>query len=325
MTHAMRIHSTGGPEVLSWDTVDVPSPGHGEVTVRHTAVGLNYIDTYHRSGLYPVPSLPSGLGLEAAGVIEAVGEGVQHFGPGDRVAYCTGPIGAYAERRTMTVDTLITLPDSIDDQMAAAVLLQGLTAEFLLRRTYPVRPGETILIHAAAGGVGVILCQWAKALGAVVIGTVGNEAKAALAQAHGCDHVIDYTREDFTARVKEITEGDGVVVVYDGVGAATFEGSLDCLKPRGMMVSFGNASGPVKAFDAGLLAQKGSLYLTRPTLFHYCSTPEALRTASEALFAAIDRGAIKARVDQTFPLAEAAQAHRALEARATTGATVLLP
>jgi NADPH2:quinone reductase len=322
--HAIRFHQTGGPEVLSWDSVDVGDPGPGEVRVRHSAVGLNYIDTYHRSGLYPV-TLPSGLGLEAAGVIEAVGEGVTGVAPGDRVAYGTGPLGAYAEARVMTPDTLLRLPDAIDDRAAAAMMLQGLTVQYLIRRLFRVEPGMTVLFHAAAGGVGLIACQWLKHLGATVIGTVGSPEKAELARAHGCDHTILYREEDFVARVKEITGGKGVPVVYDGVGKDVFDGSLDCLSRLGMMVTYGNASGPVSAVSPLTLNAKGSLFLTRPKLMDYAATREELVAMADDLFAVVASGAVRIAVNQTYALKDAAQAHRDLEGRKTTGSTVLLP
>ncbi|MEO5374442.1 MAG: quinone oxidoreductase [Alphaproteobacteria bacterium] len=322
MTNAIRIHRSGGPDVLSWDEVVPPTPGPGEVRVRQTAVGLNYIDVYHRSGLYPLP-LPSGLGLEAAGMIEAVGPGVDTFSVGDRVCYGNGPIGAYAEARTMPIATLIRIPDAISDQQAAAMMLQGMTVEYLVRRTFVVRAGMTVLVHAAAGGVGLIACQWLRHLGATVIGTVGSEEKATLAWAHGCDHPIIYARQDFVAAVREITGGKGVAVVYDGVGKDTFAGSLDCLAPRGMMVSFGNASGPVPAFDPLVLTQKGSLFLTRPTLMHYTAARAELEQSAAALFEVVQSGAVRIEVNQTYPLSDAAAAHRDLEGRRTTGSTVL--
>jgi NADPH2:quinone reductase len=324
MSHAIRIHATGGPEVLQWDEVKVGHPGPGEALVRHTAVGLNFIDTYHRSGLYPL-SLPAVLGMEASGVVVEAGEGVRELRPGDRVAYGGGPMGAYAEHRLIAADRLVPLPDAIDDRTAAAIMLKGMTAEYLLHRTYHVRQGDTILIHAAAGGVGLIACQWAKHLGATVIGTVGSEDKAELARRHGCDHPIVYTEEDFVARVREITRGEGVPVVYDAVGKDTWEGSLDCLRPRGLMVSFGNTSGAVPPFSPLLLSQKGSLYLTRPTLMTYNAQRGDLLASAGELFHAVSSGAVSIRIGQTYPLAEAAQAHRDLEARRTTGSTVLLP
>ncbi len=324
MTHAIRIHETGGPEKLSWDEVAVGNPGQGEARVRHGAVGVNYIDTYHRSGLYPLP-LPSGLGSEAAGVVEAVGPGVDWVKPGDRVAYGLSTPGSYSEARVMAADRLVKLPDGIDDRTAATLMLKGLTVQYLLRQTFPLKGGETILFHAAAGGVGLIACQWAKALGVTMIGTVGSEEKAALARAHGCAHVINYRTEDFVERVKEITGGKGVPVVYDSVGKDTFPASLDCLQPRGLFVSFGNASGPIAAFNIGLLGQKGSLYVTRPTLFTYAAKRSDLTAMANELFGMVQSGKIRSEARQTFALKDAAAAHRALEARTTTGATVLLP
>ncbi len=324
MTHAIRIHQTGGPDVLRWEEVELPAPAPGEATVRHHAVGLNFIDTYHRSGLYPLP-LPAGLGLEGAGVIEAVGEGVSEVKVGDRVAYAGGPVGAYAEARNIPAHRLLKLPDSITFETAAAMMLQGLTAAYLLRRTYRVQAGDSVLIHAAAGGVGLIACQWAKALGATVIGTVGSAAKGELARAHGCDHVINYSSENFTQRVREITGGEGVPVVYDGVGKDTFMGSLDCLRPQGMMVSYGNASGPVPPVDLLLLSQKGSLFITRPTLMSYTAKREDLLALGAELFAVVASGQVKVEVNQRYALKDAAQAQRDLEARKTTGSTILLP
>ena len=324
MPHAIRIHQTGGPEVLCWEAVDLPAPAPGEATVRHHAVGLNYIDTYHRTGLYPLP-LPSGIGLEGAGVVEAVGEGVTEVKVGDRVAYAGGPIGAYAEVRNIPAHRLLILPDSIGFDTGAAMMLQGLTAAYLLRKTYRVQPGDAVLIHAAAGGVGLIACQWAKALGATVIGTVGSPAKAELARAHGCDHVINYASENFTQRVRDITNGEGVAVVYDGVGKDTFTGSLDSLRPMGMMVSYGNASGPVPAVDLLQLSQKGSLFITRPTLMHYTARREDLVELGQALFAEVLAGRVKIEINQRYALRDAAQAQRDLEARQTTGSTILVP
>lgn len=324
MTHAIRIHQTGGPDVLRWEEVELPAPASGEATVRHHAVGLNFIDTYHRSGLYPLP-LPAGLGLEGAGVVEAVGEGVSDVKVGDRVAYAGGPVGAYAEARNIPAHRLLKLPDSIAFETAAAMMLQGLTAAYLLRRTYRVQAGDSVLIHAAAGGVGLIACQWAKALGATVIGTVGSAAKGELARAHGCDHVINYSSENFTQRVREITGGEGVPVVYDGVGKDTFMGSLDCLRPQGMMVSYGNASGPVPPVDLLLLSQKGSLFITRPTLMSYTAKREDLLALGAELFAVVASGQVKVEVNQRYALKDAAQAQRDLEARKTTGSTILLP
>ncbi|MBK8909339.1 MAG: quinone oxidoreductase [Rhodospirillales bacterium] len=325
MSYAIRIHETGGPEVLRWENVPVDDVGPGQVRIRSSAVGLNFIDTYHRTGLYPLASLPSGIGMEGAGVIEAVGEGVDRLKPGDRVACASGPVGAYAEIRLMPADRVVKLPDAISDQTAAAMMLKGMTAEYLLRRTYAVQAGDVILLHAAAGGVGQIASQWAKHLGAIVIATVGTDDKADLARANGCDHVIVYTRENFVERVREITDGRGVPVVYDSVGKATFEGSLDCLRPRGMMVSFGNASGPTGPIDPLILSAKGSLYLTRPTLVTYTATPDELQASASALFDVVAAGHVKIDIGQTYPLKEAAQAHRDLETRKTTGSTVLLP
>lgn len=324
MSHAIRIHRTGGPEVLQWEAVDVPPPAPGEVRVRHAAVGLNFIDTYHRTGLYPLP-LPAGIGLEGAGTVEALGEGVGELQVGDRVAYAGGPVGAYAEVRNIPAHRLLKLPDGIGFDTAAAMMLQGLTAAYLLRKTYRVQPGDAVLIHAAAGGVGLIACQWAKALGATVIGTVGSAAKGELAKAHGCEHVINYSTENFTQRVREITGGEGVAVVYDGVGKDTFAGSLDSLRPMGMMVTYGNASGPVPPLDLLLLSQKGSLFVTRPTLMNYTARREDLVALGEELFAMVVTGKVKIEVNQRYALRDAAQAHIDLEARKTTGSTILIP
>lgn len=325
MPKAIRIHQPGGPEALRWEEVEVGEPGPGQIRIRQGAVGLNYIDVYHRTGLYPLPSLPSTLGMEGAGRIEAIGEGVTEFKVGDRVAYAGPPVGAYAEVRLIAADRVAKLPDAIDDKTAAAMMLQGMTAQYLLRRTYHVLPGDVILLHAAAGGVGLIASQWAHHLGATVIGTVGSDEKAELARAHGCHHTIVYSRENFTERVREITNGQGVAVVYDSVGKDTFMGSLDCLRPMGMMVSFGNASGPVPPFEPGILAAKGSLFLTRPTLMTYTAKRHDLVASTNELFEVVVSGAVKIEARQTYPLAEAAQAHRDLEARKTTGSTVLLP
>ncbi|MDG4597642.1 MAG: quinone oxidoreductase [Candidatus Contendobacter sp.] len=325
MSKAIRIHQHGGPEALRWEEVEVGDPGPGQLRVRHGAIGLNYIDVYHRTGLYPLPALPWTLGMEGAGRVEAVGEGVTEFKTGDRVAYASPPAGAYAEVRLIAADRVVALPDGIDDRTAAAMMLQGLTAQYLLRRTYRVQPGDAILLHAAAGGVGLIASQWARHLGATVIGTVGSDEKAELARAHGCQHVIVYSRENFVERVREITGGQGVAVVYDSVGKETFMGSLDCLRPLGMMVSFGNASGPVPPFEPGILAAKGSLFLTRPVLMTYTARRSDLLAGAAELFEVVAGGAVKIEVHQTYPLAEAAQAHRDLEARRTTGSTVLLP
>jgi NADPH2:quinone reductase len=309
---------------MQWEEVAVGEPGPGEARVRHTAIGVNFIETYHRGGLYPLP-LPTGLGNEAAGVVEAVGSGVDWIGVGDRVGSCTGPLGAYSTARIVPADRLVKLPDYIDDRTAAALMLKGLTVQYLFRQTVPLKGGETILFHAAAGGVGLIACQWARALGVTLIGTVGSDEKAALARANGCAHTIVYTRENFVDRVNEITGGKGVPVVYDGIGKDTFPASLDCLSPRGMFVSFGNSSGPVAAFNLGMLAQKGSLYATRPTLVTYAADRQSLNAMAGELFAMVQAGRIKADVRQTFALRDAADAHRALQGRQTTGSTLLLP
>ncbi len=322
MAHAMRFYETGGPEVLRWEEVEVGQPGAGEARVRHTAMGLNYVDTYVRSGLYPA-SLPSGLGTEAAGVVEAVGQGVTDVKVGDRVAYSGGPQGAYSEERVMPADRLVVLPDGISDQQAAAMMLKGMTAQYLIRQIYKVKAGDTILFHAAAGGVGLIACQWAKALGATVIGTVGSDEKAELAKAHGCDYPIIYTRENFVERVKEITRGEMVPVVYDSVGKDTFMASLDCLRPLGLMVSFGQSSGAIGPVDLGILAQKGSLYVTRPTLGTYAAKRADLLAMAQDLFDVVLSGTVKIEINQTYPLREAAKAHQDLQARKTTGSTVL--
>ncbi|MGE0094603.1 MAG: quinone oxidoreductase [Alphaproteobacteria bacterium] len=324
MVKAIRIHKAGGPDVLTWEDVAVDKPGAGQILVRHGAVGLNYIDIYHRTGLYPI-TYPSGIGMEGAGTVEAVGAGVTDLKPGDRVAYASAPLGAYAEARLMPADKVVRVPDSIPDRDAAAMMLQGMTVEYLVRRTYPIKRGDTVVIHAAAGGIGLIFCQWAKHLGATIIGTVSSDEKAKLAKANGCDHTIIYTREDFAKRVKEITGGAGVPVVYDSIGKDTFEGSLDCLRPRGLMVSFGNASGPVPPFSIAILGAKGSLYLTRPSLAAYTATRADLLESAKALFDVVTSGAVKIAVNQTYPLKDAAQAHRDLEARKTTGSTVLIP
>jgi NADPH2:quinone reductase len=322
MTHAIRFHQIGGPEVLVWEHVEVGEAGPGEARLRHTAVGLNYVDTYVRSGLYPAP-LPSGLGTEAAGVVEAVGPGVTGVKVGDRVAYAGGPLGAYAEERIIPADRLIVLPDGISDQQGAAVMLKGLTAQYLIRQIFKVKKGDTILFHAAAGGVGLIACQWAKSLGATVIGTVGSDAKAKLAREHGCDYPIIYTREDFVQRVNEITKGERVPVVYDSVGKDTFLKSLDCVRPLGTMVSFGQASGAIGPVDLGIFAQKGSLFFTRPTLNTYAAKRADLASMAKDLLEAVLSGAVRIEVNQTYPLKDAAQAHRDLQSRKTTGSTVL--
>ena len=324
MVKAIRIQSTGGPEVLEYVDVEVGEPGPGEARVRHHAIGLNYIDTYYRSGLYKM-ALPSGLGQEGAGVVEAVGEGVTHVAPGDRVAYAGGPGGAYSEARVMPANMLVRLPDGVSFETAAAMMLQGLTVQYLFTSTYKLQPGQTILFHAAAGGVGLIACQWARALGVELIGTVGSEEKAALARAHGAAHVINYNTEDVVQRVLEMTRGAKVPVVYDSVGKDTFIRSLDCLQPRGLMVSFGNSSGPVPPFALTELASRGSLYITRPTLFAYAGTRPELEAMAADLFGMVESGKVKIEVNQRFPLADAAEAHRALEGRRTTGSTVLLP
>jgi NADPH2:quinone reductase len=321
---AILFSQTGGPEVLELQDVDLPPPAAGEVRIRHTAIGLNFIDTYHRSGLYPVP-MPSGLGAEAAGVIEALGLGVKGFKIGDRVAYGTGPLGAYAEARNFQAERLIKLPKSIGDETAAGMMLKGMTVRYLLRATYKVKRGETILLHAAAGGVGLILSQWAKALGVKVIGTVGSAEKMDIAKAHGCAHVINSSSENVVQRVREIAGGKGVPVVYDGVGQATLMTSLDCLSPRGLLVSFGNASGAVSALNLGLLAARGSLYVTRPTLGSYISTDKEFRETADDLVEMVKSGRVIIPVNQRYALRDVAQAHRDLEARKTTGTTVLIP
>lgn len=324
MSHAIRFYRNGGPEVLQWEAVEPPPPAPGEVRLRHHAVGLNFIDTYHRSGLYPLP-LPSGLGVEGAGVVEAVGEGVHEVKAGDRVAYTSGPLDAYSEVRNIPARELVVLPDDISFEQGAAMMLQGITAHYLLHATYPVRAGETLLVHAAAGGVGSILVQWAKLLGARVIGTVGNDDKAARAQALGCDHVIVYARERFPERVRELTGGKGVAVVYDSVGRDTFLDSVSCLQRRGTMVSYGNATGPVAPFDCALLHKAGSVHVTRPGLPDYIATREELLERARALFEVVRGGALRIEIMQRYALKDAAQAHRDLEARRTTGSTILLP
>ncbi len=323
MTHAIVIHKQGGPEEMRWEEVDVGAPAPGQVRLKQTAVGLNYIDCYHRSGLYPL-EMPSGIGMEAAGIVEAVGDGVSDLAVGDRVAYAGPPPGSYAQERNMAAGTVVKLPDSIDDETAAAMMLQGMTSQYLIRTTHRVQAGETVLFHAAAGGVGLIACQWLRQLGATVIGTVGSDEKAELAKAHGCDHTIVYTRENFVDRVKEITDGAGVPVVYDSVGADTYPGSLDCLAPLGLFVSFGNASGPITNFDPGLLAAKGSLFFTRPTLMTYTAKREDLVASANDLFDAVAKG-VKIEIHQRYALKDAAQAHQDLEARKTTGSTIFLP
>jgi NADPH2:quinone reductase len=323
MVKAIRVHQTGGPEVLRYEDVDLPAPGPGEVQIRQRAIGINYLDVYFRSGAYPAPGLPFIPGNEGAGEVVEVGAGVEKFKAGDRVAY-TGPIGAYAEARNIEAKYLVPLPESLSFETGAAMMLKGLTAEYLLFRTYKVQPGDVILVHAAAGGVGLILCQWARLLGATVIGTAGSEEKAKMAREAGAHEVILYRQEDFVARVKEITGGKLCHAVYDGVGKATFPGSLDCLRPFGTFVSFGSASGPIEAFNLGLLSQKGSLYATRPTLFTHLAVEGRLSEMAYRLTTAIGSGELNIAVHARYPLAEAAEAHRALEARQTTGATVLL-
>jgi NADPH2:quinone reductase len=323
MPHAIRFHQPGGPEVLVWEEVEVGEPGPGEARLRQTAVGVNFVDIYVRKGLYPVKP-PSGLGTEAAGIVEAVGPGVTEVKPGDRIAYVGGPLGAYAEARVMPADRLVVLPDGISDVQAAAMMLKGLTAQYLIRQIHRVGPGETILFHAAAGGVGLIACQWAASLGATVIGTVGSDEKAKVAAAHGCAHPIVYTREDFVARVAEITRGAKLPVVYDSVGKTTFMNSLDCLRPKGLMVSFGQSSGPVGPIDLGILAQKGSLFLTRPTLNTYAAARDDLVAMAKDLFEVVLSGKVRIEISRTYPLKEAAQAHRDIEARQTIGSVVLV-
>jgi NADPH:quinone reductase len=324
MTKAIRFHVTGGPEVLKFETVELPPPAPHEVRLRQTAIGLNFIDTYHRSGLYPVP-LPSGLGSEAAGIVEALGSDVTSLTVGDRVAYGTGPLGAYAEVRNFPANHLAKLPKTISDETAAGMMLKGMTVRYLLHSCYEVKPGDTILLHAAAGGVGLILSQWAKALGARVIGIVGTGAKIDVAKQHGCDVVIDSSREDIVERVRAETKGRGVPVVYDGVGQATVMTSLDCLQPRGLLVSFGNASGPVKNFDFGTLAAKGSLYVTRPTLGTFTATDADFQAVSKDVINIVGAGKVKIPINQRYALSDAAQAHEDLSARKTTGTTVLIP
>jgi NADPH:quinone reductase len=324
MTKAIRFHKVGGPEVLALEDVKLDKPGQGQVRLKHTACGVNFIDIYHRTGLYPL-TLPSGIGMEGAGIVEETGPGVTGLKAGDRVAYASGPLGGYSEARLMPADRLVKIPAAITDQQAAAMMLQGMTVEYLVRRTYPIKRGDTVLIHAAAGGIGLIFCQWAKHLGATVIGTVSSDEKAKLAKANGCDHAILYTRENFTQRVRELTGGAGVPVVYDSIGKDTFEGSLDCLKPRGLMVSFGNASGPVPPFSTGILGTKGSLFLTRPSLVAYTASRADLEESASALFDVVTKGVVKIAVNQTYALKDAAQAQRDLEGRKTTGSSILIP
>ena len=325
MTKAIRIHQHGGSDEFKWEDVEVGDPGPGMARVRHNTVGLNYIDVYHRNGLYPLQDFPAVIGMEGAGVVEAVGDGVSGLSVGQRVAYAGGPPGAYAEERIIPAHRLIAMPDEISDETAAAMMLQGLTAQYLLRRTYRVEPGDNILIHAAAGGVGLIVCQWAKHLGCTVIGTVGSDEKAALAMENGCDHTIQYRTESFVERVKEITGGEGCAVVYDSIGKDTFEDSLDCLRPMGMCAWFGNASGPVPPYNLQQLQMKGSLYVTRPTLLHYMAKRDDLVASANDLIDVVAGGQVKISVNQTYALKDVAQAHDDLEARKTTGSTVLLP
>ena len=324
MPKAIRFHKTGGPEVLVWEDVEVGDPGPGQLRIRQHAIGVNYVDTYQRSGLYAVP-LPSGCGSEGAGVVEAVGPGVTDFKAGDRVAYASAPIGAYSEVRLYPADRAVKIPEGISFETAAAMMLKGMTVQYLIKRTFKVQPGMTVLWHAAAGGVGLIACQWLKALGVKVIGTVGSDGKAALARDHGSEHTIVYTRENFVERAKELTGGKGVPVVYDSVGKTTFMGSLDCLQPLGMMVNFGSASGAPEPLNVGLLAQKGSLFVTRPTLNTYAAKREDLVACANDLFDVVKSGKVKIEIAQRYPLKDAAQAHRDLEARKTTGSTILLP
>jgi NADPH2:quinone reductase len=322
MTKAIRIHATGGPEVLKWEDIEVGEPGPGQVRLQQSACGLNYIDVYGRSGMYPVGDLPAVLGMEGVGVIDAVGEGVDDLAPGDRVAYPMN-LGAYAEVRLIDASVLVGLPDSISDETAAAMMLKGLTAHYLLHRTYPVQAGDSILVYAAAGGVGLILCQWASLLGANVIGCVGSAEKAQLAKDNGCHHTILYRDEDIASRVRELTDGVGVAAAYDSIGKATFAASLDSLRPFGVLATYGNASGPVEPFNPGILAAKGSLYVTRPTLATHISTPALLNEGARRLLDVVSSGQVQVRINQTMPLADCAVAHRQLEARETTGSTVL--
>ena len=325
MSYALRIHQTGGPDVFRWEKISLDTPAGKNVLIRHTAIGVNYIDTYHRAGLYPLPLFPATLGVEGVGVVENIGEEVEEVAIGDRVGYCSGPLGGYAQSRLIPAEHLIPLPDWLSDQNAASCLLQGLTARYLVRQTYPIQQGDTILIHAAAGGVGLLLCQWARHLGARVLGTVSSQEKADRAKAHGCTHPILYTQESFREKVKDITQGQGVSVVYDSVGKETFLDSLDCVKPLGTLVSFGQSSGKIPPFDISLLAAKGSLFLTRPTLFSYVSQRPVLLESAAELFSLIQNNVLRVGPTQTFPLQEARQAHISLEQRATTGSTILIP
>lgn len=322
MAHAVTINQCGGSEEFIYGPIDVPEPAAGQVAIHHEAIGLNYIDVYFRSGLYPIAEFPAVVGMEGAGTITAVGAGVTDFSIGDRIAYAAPPIGAYATDRVMRAEALVKLPDSIGFDTAAAMMLQGMTVQYLIRQTYEVKPGDTVLFHAAAGGVGLIACQWLKHLGATVIGTVGSEEKAELARQNGCDHTILYKTENVAERVKELTDGKGVPVVYDSIGASTLEASLDSLRPRGLLVSFGNASGPITNFNIGMLAAKGSLYVTRPTLMTYIAERSNMLTMAHELFDVVSNGVVNIAINQRFPLSEAAKAHEALESRATTGSTI---
>ena len=323
-TNAIRVHKQGGPEEMKWETVDLPKVKEDEVLIKHTSIGLNYIDTYHRSGLYPMP-VPLTLGLEGAGIVEEIGENVNDLKAGDKVAYASPPIGSYAEEKVMPADRLVKIPDNISNEVAAAIMLKGMTVEYLVRRTYNVKAGQTVLFHAAAGGVGLIACQWLKAIGATTIGTVGSEEKAALAKANGCDHTILYRKENFVDKVKEITNGKGVPVVYDGIGKDTFVQGFDCLSPLGVMVIFGNASGNAPPLETGMLAAKGSLYVTRPTLMTYTAKREALVDSAQQLFNMVGSGKINITINARYALKDAAQAHKDLESRKTTGSTLLIP
>ncbi len=324
MTQAIRVSQFGDPSVLQLVDIDLPDPGPGEIRVRHTAIGVNFIDTYHRSGLYPLP-LPAGIGLEAAGVVETVGSAVTHIKPGDRIAYGGGPLGAYSQAANLPANRVALIPDGVSDEQAATLMLKGMTVRFLFKDCFAVKPGDTILFHAAAGGVGQIACQWAKDMGVTLIGTAGSDEKCRIAKEMGAAHVINYSRESIAESVRSLTDGKGVPVVYDGVGADTFEASLDCLQPRGLMVSFGNASGPVTGVNLGILAAKGSLYVTRPTLMHYIAKDEDLAANTADVFDAVKRGAVTSSIGQRYALADAAKAHEDLEARKTIGASILLP
>jgi NADPH2:quinone reductase len=325
MPNAIRIHQNGGSEQLKYESIELPPVGAGDISVRHSAIGLNYIDVYQRTGLYPIQSFPAIIGLEAAGTITQIGDAVSEFNVGDRVAYASPPMGAYADERVMPAASVVRLPDTIDLDTAAAMMLQGMTVQYLVKQTYQVQPGDAVLIHAAAGGVGLIACQWLKHLGATVLGTVGSEEKAELARAHGCDHTILYREQDVAAMVRKITDGKGVQVVYDSIGQSTLEASLDSLATRGLLVSFGNASGPVTNFNFGMLAQKGSLYVTRPTLMTYIAERANMVKMAEDLFNVVDSGIVKININQRYKLSDAAQAHDDLEARRTTGSTILVP